>query len=41
MYVVGRMTPILLKKIIQDNKKEVNALEAPESQYNPETTNGI
>jgi hypothetical protein len=38
MYVVGKLTPVLIKKIIQDKR---NALEPHECQDNPPTSNGV
>lgn len=40
MYVVGKLAPALIKKIMRDNK-QVNALDSPQSQDDPPTSNGL
>jgi hypothetical protein len=41
MYVVGRLTPEVIKKIIQDKNKKVNALDSPQGQDDPQAENSL
>ena len=41
MYVVGKLTPVLIKKIIRDKNKPVNALDSPQSQDDPQASSGL
>ena len=38
MYVVGKLTPVLIKKIIQEKN---NALDSPQSQDDPPASSGL
>ena len=41
MWVVGKMTPDLIKKIMRDKSKQVNALDSSQSQDDTPTSNGL
>jgi hypothetical protein len=41
MYVVGKLTPELIKKIIQDKNKQVNALDSPKGQDDPQAESSL